>query len=76
MGSFYFCKVSVEKMSIEDAKDSVDGYEGHDEEGDPNVSIVEEGDVTEINHFKIILDEDSVLLAPTATGALIVIVCF
>ena len=51
MRSFYFCKVSVEKMSIEDAKDSVDGYEGHDEEGDPNVSIVEEGDVTEINQF-------------------------
>ena len=48
MVPFYLCKVFVEKMSIEDAKDSVDGDEGHDEQGDPNVSVVEEGDVTEI----------------------------
>ena len=49
VGSFYFCKVFVEKMSIEDAKDSVDGYEGHNEQGDPNVAVVEERNVTEID---------------------------
>ena len=47
----YLCEVFVEHLPIEDAKDSVDGYEGHDEQGDPNVSIVEEGDVTEINLY-------------------------
>ena len=49
MTSFYFCKVFVEKMSIEDANDSVDSYEGHDEQGGSNVSVVEERDVAEIN---------------------------
>ena len=49
MGSFYFCKVFVEKMSIEDANDSMNSYEGHDEQWDPNVSVVEERDVAEIN---------------------------
>ena len=48
MGSFYFCKVFVQKMSIEDANDSVDSYEGHDEQGGSNVSVVEERDVAEI----------------------------
>ena len=35
-------------MSIEDANDSVDSYEGHDEQGGSNVSVVEERDVAEI----------------------------
>ena len=52
MTSFYFCKVFVEKMSIEDANDSVDSYEGHDEQGHSNVSVVEEGNITETNLFQ------------------------
>ena len=46
---FYFGKVLVENMSVEDTKDSVDSYEGHDEQGHPNVPVVEEWDVAEIN---------------------------
>ena len=42
-------------MSIKDAKNSVDGYEGHNEQGDPNVAVVEERDVTEINLCKMML---------------------
>ena len=49
MTSFYFCKVFVQKMSIEDANDSMNSYEGHDEQGHPNVPVVEEWDVAEIN---------------------------
>ena len=41
-------------MSIEDAKDSVDGYEGHNEQGDPNVAVVEERNITEIDFNDII----------------------
>ena len=42
-------------MSIEDTKDSVDGYEGHNEQGDPNVAVVEERNVTEIDFNDILL---------------------
>ena len=42
-------------MSIEDANDSMDSYEGHDEQWDPNVSIVEERDVAEINLCTMIM---------------------
>ena len=49
---FYFGKVLVENMSVEDTKDSVDSYEGHDEQGHSNVSVVEEGNITETNLFQ------------------------
>ena len=39
-------------MSVEDTKDSVDSYEGHDEQGHSNVSVVEEGNITETNLFQ------------------------
>ena len=42
-------------MSIEDANDSVDSYEGHDEQGDSDVSVVEERDVAEINLCTMIM---------------------
>ena len=42
----------VENMSVEDTKDSVDSYEGHDEQGHSNVSVVEEGNITETNLFQ------------------------
>ena len=40
-------------MSVEDTKDSVDSYEGHDEQGHSNVSVVEEGNITETNLFSV-----------------------